>query len=378
MSPKGLFGRRRQPEVARASAAPTLSVVVPVYNVAAFLPGSLESILRQPMTDLEVVAVDDGSTDGSDRILLEYARRDQRIKVIRQDNSGVSIARNRALDECRGRLLTFVDPDDELPPDAWSSMLRALERTGSDFVVGAAERLEGERRYVTPLMRRNHQQERLGIRIGDAPLMLADIFLWNKIFRRDFWEEHPIRFPERTRYQDQPALTEAFLAASSFDVITEVVYDWRVRPTKDSATQRRVEISNLRERIATKRMTLDLVREHGSNDLMRVLLTEILPIDMWEHFRAAAGILGVERAEYWTVLRDGLREFWNVATVPFEETTVPLRQRLMGWLVDQDRHDDLVRLVTLVDQGGGLRTADGRFDHPWVDDPGLPPSLRSG
>ena len=351
-----------------------LSVVVPVYNVAEYLAASLDSILRQPVDGVEVVVVDDGSTDGSAEVAASYAAAHDGIRLVTQENSGVSIARNNAVPLCRGEFLTFVDPDDELPADAWSTMLRTLRSTGSDFVVGSAERVEGDRRFITPLMRRNHADERLGIRIGDAPLMLADVFVWNKIFRRSFWDEHRIWFPERTRYQDQVALTQAFLAARSFDVLTEVVYDWRVRADLSSATQRRREVTNLRERVSTKQMTLDMVRAHGDDRVTDVLLTEILPIDMWEHFRAATHAPGPD--EYWTVLRDAVRSFWT-PQLPFERTRVPAQQRMMGWLTGQDRFDDLVELVAHLDRGRGVHFLDvgGRLeaDLPLRGAPGVPP-----
>ncbi|OIJ25780.1 glycosyltransferase family 2 protein [Nocardioides luteus] len=343
--------RRRKPRL--------LSVVVPVYNVAEYVADSLHSILHQPLREvcaIEVVVVDDGSTDGSAEIVKEVAAKDPRVTLITQPNSGVSIARHTGIEATTGDLLTFVDPDDILPRDAWSSMVKSLRRTGSDFAVGSAERLTvvngEERRYVTPLMRRNHTRTRLRCRIEDAPLMLADVFVWNKIFQRAFWTDNDITFPERTRYQDQVALTQAFLAAKTFDVLTDVVYDWRVRSDQSSATQKRAQVANLIERIDTKRQTVELVAGSGSGKLMRTLRTEILPIDMWEHFRAAVIPTTEDPDRYWSLLRDAVHEFWYDAGVPFEETTVPRGQRLMAWLVWQDRRDALADLITMIDEQG--------------------------
>jgi glycosyltransferase involved in cell wall biosynthesis len=249
---------------------PLISVVVPMYNVAEYVADSLDSILRQPVSQFQVIVVDDASTDGSREIVEKYAAEHDRVQLVcLPERSGVSIARNVAMPLCTAPYVTFVDPDDELPADAWTAMLKTLRKTGSDFVVGKAERVSTERRYVTPLMQRNHAERRLGIKIEDAPLMLADVFVWNKIFTREFWERAAIHFPERTRYQDQVALTQAFLAAKKFDVITEIVYEWRFRHDLSSATQRRIEISNIRERRQTKFMTLEMVREHDSAEIIQ-------------------------------------------------------------------------------------------------------------
>jgi CDP-glycerol glycerophosphotransferase len=357
---------------------PTLSVVIPLYDVAAFLPACLDSVLGQPVRNLEVVLVDDGSTDDSAAIAQRYADRDPRVRLIRQPNLGVSVARNNGVAACTGELLTFVDPDDALPRDAWGPMVKALLRTGSDFAVGSMERVTGDgQRHRLPLLSRNHAVERLAISIEEAPLMLADVFPCNKVFRTAFWVDSKVAFPEDVRYEDQVALTEAFLAARSFDVLTEVVYDWRVRDDLSSATQKRGTLANLDDRIVTKRMTVERVRAHPAADvLLDTLVREILPIDMWEHFRAAVAPTTEQPDAYWEMLRAGVLEFWGEHTVPFERTTVPVSQRLMGWLVVQDRRDDLARLVALLD-GPGVPTEGGRFRHPWYDEPGLPAELRT-
>ena len=353
-----------------------LSVVVPVYNLETMLARSLDSILAQPVRDLEVVIVDDGSTDGSTAIAQAYADRDARVRLIVQENGGVSRARNVAVEHSTGDLVTFVDPDDLLPADAWRTMIQTLERTQSDFAVGTMERVEPDgRRFQPPLLKRNHRRERLGISIEDAPLMTADVFPCNKIFRMDFWRRHALAFPPDIRYEDQVLCTRAFMLASSFDVLTDVVYEWHVRDDQTSATQVRASLDNLNARIVTKHMTIDLVREHGSAAVMDTLYREVLPIDMWEHFRAAVAPGTPDPDSYWTILRAGVRDIWNERTVPFKSTTIPVGQRLMGWLVTHDRRDDLARLIAEID-GPGVPVKDGRYLHPWVDEPDMPVELR--
>ena len=97
---------------------PVISIIVPVYNVAPFLSRCLDSLVGQTYENLEIICVDDGSTDGSAAILDACAAKDSRIKVIHQENAGVSVARNRGLDAATGEFVTFVDADDWLEPDA--------------------------------------------------------------------------------------------------------------------------------------------------------------------------------------------------------------------------------------------------------------------
>ncbi|WP_153045921.1 glycosyltransferase family 2 protein, partial [Streptococcus suis] len=89
-----------------------ISVIVPVYNVKPYLARCLDSLLKQTHTNFELLLVNDGSKDGSAFILEEYAKKDSRIRVIHQENMGVSAARNRAIDEAKGSYITFIDSDD--------------------------------------------------------------------------------------------------------------------------------------------------------------------------------------------------------------------------------------------------------------------------
>ena len=111
------------------------SVVVPVYNVAPYLRESLNSLVAQTFADWEAICVDDGSTDGSAAILEEYAARDSRIKVLRQENSGVSAARNRGLEVAKGDYLWFVDGDDVVAPDALQTIAGAVDEFSSPDIV---------------------------------------------------------------------------------------------------------------------------------------------------------------------------------------------------------------------------------------------------
>lgn len=360
---RSLLKRRTKPTPSSA----LLSVVVPAYNVEDYLADCLSSVLQQSHAALEVVVVDDGSTDRTGEIADGYAGRDPRVRVVHQENAGLGAARNVGVGHCSGELLAFVDSDDLVVEGAYAKLVGSLERTGSDIAIGAVERLDGDRRFMTPLMRENHQTSRDSVALDEMPLMLADVFAWNKVFRRSFWDAAELSFPEKVRYEDQPALTRALVEAKRFDVLADPVYLWRVRSDGSSISQKRHEVADLSDRMLTKRWSTEVVRERTSEQTQQVWFGRVLPIDMWEYFRAVPGC----SEEFWTLLRQGVTEFWNPDTVPFERTTLPLRQRLMGWLVAQDRRTDLERLVEFLDA-----TTGDLVDHPFSDDPSLPPALR--
>lgn len=178
-----------------------LSIIVPVYNTAAFLPRCLESLIGQTYRNLEIICVDDGSTDGSAAILDEYAAKDVRIKVIHQENAGVSAARNRGLDAATGELVAFVDADDWLEANTYETAVQAF-CAGVDMVCfgcmvdGVSDatleeycnRIPSGQVQVTP---------RLVSRMNAS--------VWNKVYRRKLLEDYDIRFPEGVAYGEDSA-----------------------------------------------------------------------------------------------------------------------------------------------------------------------------
>jgi glycosyltransferase involved in cell wall biosynthesis len=366
--------RRRRGE--RSGASPLLSVVVPAYDVEDYLSDCLRSILGQSHSELEVIVVDDGSTDTTGELADRIAEGDSRVRVIHQPNAGLGAARNEGVRHSTGDYLAFADSDDLLVEGAYATLVGSLERTNSDLAIGAVQRLRGDERFMTPLMRENHQRERMAVGIEAAPLVLADVFAWNKVFRRSFWDATELAFPEDVRYEDQPAMTRALVAAQGIDVLTEPVYLWRVRADGTSISQQRDDLRDLSDRLLTKRWSTDTVRASTTEPTQEVWFGRVLPIDMWEYFRAVPGCSD----EYWELLRAGTTEFWNPKTVPFERTSLPLRQRLMGWLVCQGRRSDLGELIDFVDQHpAGLprrRVGDREVvEHPFTQLPDLPPEL---
>ncbi|WP_395657035.1 glycosyltransferase family 2 protein [Nocardioides sp.] len=351
------FGRR----------SPLVSVVVPVFDVEAYLPETLDSVLAQSHRELDVVVVDDGSTDGSGAIADEYAARDPRVRVVHIANRGLGGARNEGLRHVRGELLAFADSDDVVPPDAYRVLHRQLRRTGADFVTGSVARWEGERLVEPPWMRRMHQRRTAEV-IEDHPEILGDVFAWNKLFRRDFWEGVGLTWPEGIRYEDQPTTTRAYVSARLFGVVPEVVYHWRIRTDGSSITQQRASLDDLRDRWTTKRQSLATVTAFGSDKVTKVFVDQVLAGDMPRYFVEIPGCSDA----WWDLLVAGVREFWGAR--PLVQSGLPPVQRLTGWLVQMGRRDDAVTVMEYVARHGGpvpqVRSPQG----PRIDVPGLDPS----
>ncbi|MFI6762775.1 glycosyltransferase [Micromonospora sp. NPDC050417] len=229
-----------------------LTVVVPIYNVSGYLVDCLDSIAGQTYPDLDVVLVDDGSTDDSGELAERYVAANSRFRLIRQENRGLGAARNTGIDAAAGEYLTFVDSDDLLPPYALELLVGALEQTGSDFASGNVALLTSRGLRQSPLHRGTHRFTVLRTNLRSRRNLVYDRLACNKVFRRSFWEKHGLRFPEGVRYEDIPLTVPAYALADTVDVLDLPVYYWRQREpgAELSITQRQHEVRNLVDRFA--------------------------------------------------------------------------------------------------------------------------------
>ena len=293
--------RRRSPE-ATDREPPLISVVVPFYAVEHYLSDCLTSILTQSHRQLQIILVDDGSPDSSLTIAESYARHDPRVEIIRQPNRGLGAARNTGAAAAHGEYLTFVDSDDTLPPNSLALLVESLQRTGSDFAVGSLNRLVGTSRRIPPWAASLHDRDRLGIRIGDYPGILRNVFAWNKLFRRSFFDRVVRGFPEGVRYEDQEATARAYVGGR-FDVLQAVVYDWRKRDDGTSLTQRKTDPTDLADRLLVSERTAAIIAAGADAEIFTHWLAKALGVDLRPYLEQvpSAG------EEYWRQLRRGVR-----------------------------------------------------------------------
>lgn len=171
---------------------PTVSIIIPVYNAETYLRRCLDSVTGQEYTEFELLLVDDGSTDTSGAICDEYAKRDERVRVIHQENGGVSAARNLAMSQAKGEYLQFLDSDDWITPDATKLLVRTAAETGCDMVIADFYRVVGERVSQKGDIDRDGimTQEEFAAQMMDNPADFYYGVLWNKLYRRDLVREH--------------------------------------------------------------------------------------------------------------------------------------------------------------------------------------------
>ncbi|QIK38192.1 FkbM family methyltransferase [Caldichromatium japonicum] len=210
-------------------ASPTVSVALPVYNVAPYLRACLDSIIEQDFTDLEIICVNDGSTDESSAILEEYAQRDPRIRIVHQTNRGLASTRNTALGYVRGRYLMHVDSDDMLRPGAIRHLVEEIERTGADFIVFQHIMFDETHEFDNWY----YDFDRWNLEPKTSLTQKLDIlhyhYTWSKFFRVEFLNKYNFRFPDGLQFDDNVYHWKVLLAAEKVVVLPEKLYRYRMR-----------------------------------------------------------------------------------------------------------------------------------------------------
>ncbi len=175
-----------------------VSIIIPIYNAAAYLKRCLDSVLRQTFQNLEIILVNDGSQDESLEICKEYAHKDLRIYVLSIKNSGVSVSRNLALDIARGKYIRFVDSDDWITCDSTEILVRKAEETDSDFVIADFYRVGGKRYSIKTHVKEENVMNRkdFAFHMMQEPADFYYGVLWNKLYRRDLIQKNHLRCQE--------------------------------------------------------------------------------------------------------------------------------------------------------------------------------------
>lgn len=200
-----------------------LSIIVPVYNVKPYLKKCVESIINQTYTNLQIILVDDGSTDGSQNICDEFAQKDSRIVVIHKENGGPSTARNEGMDRANGDYISFVDSDDWLEPSMYYDLITQMEKYNADLAVCSFFECKGDEKKAVG--------DSKNVNVLDTEEIFTNknqlrFLVWNKVFRRSFVEE--MRFIPGQVYEDFHFCREVFLKTKKIVYLDVPFYNYRI------------------------------------------------------------------------------------------------------------------------------------------------------
>lgn len=200
-----------------------LSVIIPVYNVKPYLEKCVESIVDQTYHNLQIILVDDGSTDGSQTICDELAQKDSRIVVIHKENGGLSTARNVGMDRAKGYYIAFVDSDDWLERNMYEVLINQLEAHDADLVACSFYECKGDEKKAVGDSKNISVFNTEEIFINKNQLRFL---VWNKVFRRSFVEK--LRFVPGQVYEDFHFCRQVFLKTKKLIYLDVPFYDYRI------------------------------------------------------------------------------------------------------------------------------------------------------
>lgn len=203
---------------------PAISVIIPIFNAAPFLKRCLDSLGQQTLTDIEIICVNDGSTDESLEILNEQAVADPRIVIVNQSNAGQSAARNAGIACASGQYFGFVDADDYLDSDFYEKLYRAAVSSGADIVQASTRRIGSRKTKVQKRRARNIR------RFDKAVKNLNHGAVWDKIFRSETIKANRLSFLDGRIYEDNLFAVQALWFGKGMKIVNTTCYNYIYTP----------------------------------------------------------------------------------------------------------------------------------------------------
>lgn len=219
---------------------PKVSIVIPVYNVEPYLKQALDSVVNQTLTDIEIICIDDCSTDGSYEILQEYAKKDNRFVILHHMvNQGLGITRNNGIKKVTANYTMFLDPDDWLELDACEKAYNQISINDDDVVFFNSQTCDENGNFVSVDKRlapykRYFDGQSFSLKKIKDNFILNKIACWTRIYNTEFLRKNNIYFPEARRAEDIPFSIKLYLNAGKVSVINSILINYR-KPKKYSS-----------------------------------------------------------------------------------------------------------------------------------------------
>lgn len=253
-----------------------ITVIIPIYNVEKYLKKCIDSILHQTYQTMEIILIDDESTDESGSICDEYAKKDNRIKVIHKKNGGVSSARNAGLNNANGKYVAFIDADDYIENNMFEKMINQFEKNEKlDIVVCGTKNVDEDGNVL--------KTSNMKVETIDNVTFLKEILnenkinsvIWDKVFKRDLINKS--RFNEKTKIsEDLEFVINIIDRINEVEIIPDILYNWLVR--KDSATKTKFN-DNWKKEIIICENIINLT-ERKYKELKRVAIKRYIRINI--------------------------------------------------------------------------------------------------
>lgn len=352
--------------------APLLSIVVLVYNTAPYLRECFDSLLGQQYRNIEVIAVDDASTDGSLAICREYEAAHPNFRCIGKANEGGAVSGNLGVSLARGEYVALVDSDDLVTPAGYRLLMEEALRTGADIAIGRAARLTAKGLssvaflYEPYVWSRRQDFET----VAAFPELHHDGFYWNKVFRTAFLREHGLGMVPGLLYADRPFVHLAYWHSRRTAIVPELVYLWRVRGEGQarSITQNIRQADNFLDRMRSVRIEWEQYRDIPEASAWR---DAIAVGNLQRALHAANGIVASPgfRKVYIEAMQALLAVFGDL-----DWRSLGARRCLYLELIRRGEVEALCFLLGVTTERGWIAEIDGAcyWQQPLLDNPEIP------
>lgn len=241
------------------SEQPKVSIIVPVYNVEKFLDRCLKSIVNQTLKEIEIICVNDGSTDNSLQILENFAKQDNRITILNQKNSGQSTARNRGIDKASGIYLGFVDSDDWVDLNYFEKLYTSAEKYNCDMAASGIIRLHKWNKKF----HLKFEEEKVTDNT-DEKFELCDVpelsYVWNKIYKRESFIQKKLQFEEGIFFEDVIMTPKILYYLGKLVTVPDTYYYYWRNPNS-TVTKRTDKVKN--DSIYAHNKAIEFIKEHN-------------------------------------------------------------------------------------------------------------------
>lgn len=244
-----------------------ISIILPNYNTGKYLSRCLDSLINQTFQDIEIILIDDGSTDNSVRIMKKYAATDSRIKILEQKNAGAAAARNQGLDTATGQYVMFCDSDDWYESNMCAVMIDTIERKRTDIVCchnlfDCEENIDDEEKSHRIIHDYFNPPKKGSFDINKKVIITTNVLLWNKIWRRDIIEQYHIRFPVGCEHEDDAFWYMYSCVAKTIHFIHDRLYHYYIRKGSVMSLIVGQKPHNRMDRVSITHYVRDFIQQH--------------------------------------------------------------------------------------------------------------------
>jgi len=256
---------------------PVISVIIPMYNAEKYVEKCIESLIKQTYQNLEIIIVNDGSTDGSKEVCEKYTQKDSRITLINTENRGAGSARNTGIDIAKGKYISFIDSDDYVCNDYYERFYNMIQKTDADIAIGRYQRVSEHEtmQFINSgkIKERTNMEELLVLYGEDEDKYINAVLVTNKLFKRELFEDN-VRFPIGRLIDDEFIIYKLIYKSKKIVCTDDVMYAY---VQSDSSVMRKnFKEKRVHDTIDVYDEVYAFFKENGNDELNKKILVRYL------------------------------------------------------------------------------------------------------